>query len=134
MDTIERIKALEDELAKLKHDYLMLRPDDTNLTKMVDEIMNEFDFEKVHQVMEFLGWTWYKGNGLNAVPTIEEIKKTTKKHLIDAYEAAVRNKTTYIIDTGGFEAKAYYNDDTNCIDELKLTFVLEYWRSELGEG
>lgn len=44
-----------------------------------DEIMMNFDFEKVNRVMEFLNWRWYGAK--NGVPTVDEIKTEVRDHL-----------------------------------------------------
>jgi hypothetical protein len=46
--------------------------------KIIDEIMDEFDFEKVHRTMKALEWTWYGSDG---VPTIGDLRRTARELL-----------------------------------------------------
>ena len=81
----------------------------------VDDIMNRFDFSKVHRVMEMLGWKWAYSKG---VPTIDEIRAEAKRLLVDA----VTERTN--IATGGF--RAVYEDAMDDNDPyIGLEFILE---------
>lgn len=82
------------------------------------EILEWFDFEKVHRTMVALNWTWSTMSG-SEIPSIEEIKRTARSLCSDSYE----NKTN--IASGGLWAK--YNEKR---DELTLEFKVEYWTSK----
>ena len=46
----------------------------------IDNVMDWFDFEKVHETMKLLNWTW--GMGQNAhVPEVPEIRKCVRDGL-----------------------------------------------------
>lgn len=92
--------------------------------QMVDEIIKNFDFEKVHRVMVFLDWRWggYTGdpNDRGKVPTMDELKKAAR----DRCEEALKFGTSV---TGGFHASYEYG-------ELSLKFALDTWEvSKEGE-
>ena len=44
-------------------------------TKIIDEILDEFDFERVHQTMKALNWTWHDTDG---VPTIGDLRRQAR--------------------------------------------------------
>lgn len=59
----------------------------------IEKIMNNFDFERVHNVMLHLNWEWY----YEGVPSIKELKRIAK-HLL---EEVCENKWSST-GTGGF--------------------------------
>lgn len=87
---------------------------DELLTK-VNQILEHFDFEKVHTYMEATNWGWATSEGYK-VPSIDQIKDQARRLLIDAVweEEHVAN-----ISTGGFHA---YKMPWG----LELTFSIEW--------
>lgn len=77
-----------------------------------------FDFEKMHKIMEFLDWTWYSSNG---VPDVDHIKDTAMKQLYRCYVGWHENKFAsgeqYYSDGGGLLASYAYFDDEDIEDE-----------------
>jgi hypothetical protein len=90
------------------------------MRKEVKEILENFDFIKVNEVMKFLNWTWFGGE----VPNIAKLIMRASELLEDVYNACEQNKDEYTISTGGFEAEAFYEDG---IINLRLKFVLTDW-------
>ena len=90
-----------------------------NLTEIeqrkIENIMRDFDFEKVHDVMQYLDWHWVKVG----VPTVEDIKAEAKRLLVDAcYE-----KTT--VSTGGLRATYEATPgDEDGEEFIQLEFIL----------
>ncbi len=85
--------------------------------KMVEDIMENFDFERVHKAMVTLDWLWFIDNEYR-IPTLEEIKTHAGKMMLDAL-----NGMPYA--TGGF-----YCTYKNGI--LELSFELASWFSHNG--
>lgn len=84
----------------------------------LDAIMENFDFEDVHEVMVQFKWTWASAGG---VPTVEQIKDEAAKLLWDLV-----NATDYdTVATGGFEARKDFSEYDDPFIELK--FVLTEW-------
>ena len=81
----------------------------------IEEIMDEFDFQNVQNVMEFLGWTWVTTGG--RVPSVEQLKACARHQL----EIALAKKASH--STGGFEANYREFVDKGII--LTLSFILE---------
>ena len=55
----------------------------------LDEIMDNFDFEKVEKVMEFLDWKWAFIEGSPKVPTRADLRSGVRKQfreMFDKYE------------------------------------------------
>ncbi len=81
--------------------------------EQIDEIMDTFDFEKVHQVMRTLGITW---GDSDIHPTMREIKKSARELLKDV----AFNVNAMFASSGGFHAEMDRNTG-----EIRLEFVLE---------
>jgi hypothetical protein len=54
------------------------------IDKQIEEIMDEFDFQKVHKMFEQNGWTY----GLNEVPSVGELRRTARGLLRDVSKNA----------------------------------------------
>ena len=78
----------------------------------IQEILDNFDFDKVQSVMQHLNWTWSLGANTRGIPEIDDLKKLAKELLEDA------DANGYTIGSGGFEAKKLG-------DELTLQFIIE---------
>lgn len=79
--------------------------------EQIDDIMNNFDFEKVEKAMSLLNWEWHQ-DGLARVPYVFRMKQTAERMLTECV-----NGKFVKISTGGF--KASYENDI-----LRLSFEL----------
>jgi hypothetical protein len=52
------------------------------IQEQIDEIMDSFDFEKVHKIMEALNWEWHE----QGIPDIYSLRTSARKHLKQATE------------------------------------------------
>ena len=68
---------------------------------MIEEIVDEFDFEKVHRVMLALNWQWHHTKG---VPEIADLRRTARSLL----KQVVESKDTLSVGTGGFTAYMHH--------------------------
>ena len=85
--------------------------------KLIDDIMDSFDFAKVHSVMKFLNWTWYP----NPEPPDEfELRTCARKLLKESLD-----KQTSIT-TAGFKVIYHGCDDIKYI-YLELIFYVDDW-------
>lgn len=75
--------------------------------KCIEEVLTEFDFDKVHTAMVAVKWTWRTedGSGNLAIPSRDALVMTAR----DLLEKAWRNEGT--VRTGGF--CAWYETATN---------------------
>lgn len=93
---------------------------------MIDEIMDEFEFEKVKKVMDCLEWKWGKSEGENyyfEVPSLREIKRRGRSLLKDAILKIGKNEKAFYISTGGFVVELNRYDDEELI--ISLAFEIE---------
>ena len=101
----------------------------TKLRNKIDDIMENFDFERVHKVMDMLEWRW--GSAKNGVPSVEELKKEAKRLLVTA--CSEKNH----ISTGGFKAVFEKSIGWGCDNDddpyVGLEFILEEWEGVLDD-
>jgi len=103
-----------------------------DLEYMIEDILNEFDFDKVERAMEALNWKW-RGE----TPTLYDLREEALRLLRGAAKSRLGDfKDTHhdvaIINAcGGFEARAYCNEDKTKITGLDLAFVITSWDSSI---
>ena len=95
--------------------------------KMVDEIIEHFNFQRCHKVMKHLKWSW----ALTGVPSIEELKESAIERLERAIEYAKSKevKESCYVSSGGLKATAHKNRYGHVV-MLQLEFVLSEWDSD----
>jgi hypothetical protein len=90
----------------------------SRFAKQVEEVLETFDFERVHRIMESLAWTWAN---LDRVPTRAELVAEARRLLEEL------DGSPGVHGSGGLRAS--YKDDGT----LSLKFILcESW-SDLNE-
>jgi len=82
----------------------------------IEEIMDNFDFEKVHKVMTYLNWEWHH----EGVPEISKLKRTAREDLKRTYKEEIP-----WCESGGLRVEVDREGKT-----MRLMFVLEYWDVE----
>jgi len=89
------------------------------------DIINNFDFQKVHDVMKYLDWTWYS----KGIPTVDDIRFSARERI----ESVIKNclldanpNEEYFVSSGGLKATAI-KDDYGQITFLQLEFVIVSW-------
>lgn len=87
--------------------------------EVIDEIMDFFEFDKVHKAMTVLNWEWRD----IGVPDIYEIKKTARQMMYKCYENCVKDKSSRGLSTGGFRAFCEFEDGV--FMGIELSFILE---------
>ena len=103
-----------------------------NLEHMIKEIMDNFDFDRVERAMEALNWKW-RGQ----TPTLYDLREEAERLLRGAAESRLgtfKNEhpdVAIINATGGFEARAYCNEDKTKITGLDLAFIVTSWDSSI---
>lgn len=90
--------------------------------EQIDEIMDNFDFNKVARVMDFLDWKWYLKE--YRVPEESEIRKQVRMNLSKVFDYGQGQGRKYTLCTGGF-VHSYDPQYT----ELQLSFELDNWAS-----
>jgi hypothetical protein len=89
----------------------------------IDEIMDNFNFNKVEETMKALNWQWSSTNG---VPEQHELRKQARRLLKDVSTKNVSESDfRYYISTGGFKATKYFDGD------LALEFIVSSWDNSI---
>jgi hypothetical protein len=103
-----------------------------DLEYMIKNIMDEFDFDQVERAMDALDWKWQ-----GETPTIYDLREKAERLLrgaaasrLGAYKDS-HHDTPIINACGGFEARAFCNEDKTKITGLDLTFVVTSWDSSI---
>lgn len=98
------------------------------LKEMRDDIMDNFDFKRVHRVMKALKWGWVNGGNFDTViPDTPEIRRNARRlmdEVIDKY--AETGKDWCGVSTGGFDVELIV-DKEDGLPDLILRFVVEDW-------
>lgn len=97
----------------------------TTAQRLVDETMDEFDYNKVQSVMENLNWYWATIGG---IPSVADLKKRTRELLYESIEWVLKHRSSYHTATGGFTIDVEWDDDEFKIGGVELKFILEYSR------
>jgi len=132
--TQEEIKNLHTLLGKMLEEPKKNSID--SIDRMVDEILEEFNFNKVRKAMWHLDWKW--ALAADGIPTIEELKETAERLLRQAAECRLLKEygsvdwgTPILSSTGGFEATAWCDETKTRITGLQLQFVLTEYETGL---
>ena len=102
--------------------------------KMIDSIMENFDFKEVQRAMDLLDWEW-RGEYV----TIEMLVKEAERLLRGAMESRLgsfrheSHEVGIVNGTGGLEAKAWCDESKTKIVALDLKFVLESWDESIED-
>ena len=104
------------------------------VNKMIDGIMEEFNFARVQSAMDYLGWKW-RGEYV----TIDMLREEAERLLRGAADSRLNEfKDEYWElgvhhGTGGFEATAYCDKTKTKITGLDLKFILAGWDEEIED-
>lgn len=101
---------------------------------VLDEIMDEFDFDRVKQTMEALNWEWvslkrldpkdgFKEKTISAVPTLDEIKTVAADLLWSL--ATDPNPENTVLASGGFRVERDFSDPND--PWMRLSFEVTDW-------
>ena len=103
--------------------------------EMIDEIIKEFDYDRVHNCMVALNWKWalavnsrYGGLSVYQTPDIETLQIANMEHLyglVQEAECDSRATCDCQIRTGGFRYEVYKKN--NVITDIILSFVVTDW-------
>lgn len=92
--------------------------------KRLVKCLNEFEFEKVHKVMNVLDWKWAKKIPTH-IPSVSELKEEASRQLFECLEYSEIHKEDWSVSSGGFEAHSYY-EDGNIVDFSLKFIITEY--------
>ncbi len=132
--TQEEVKLLHSLLGKMLEEpkqKVYLDP----VNQMIDKILDEFNFARVHKAMVALDWKW--ASSKSYIPSMDDLRETAESLLRGAAESRLGDykgehwELGIINGTGGFQATAYCDEDKTKIIALDLSFVVTSWDTEL---
>lgn len=102
--------------------------------KMIQSIMENFNWEQTQRAMDLLDWKW-RGEYVTEDMLKEEAERLLRGAMesrlgefkSEPYEVAIINGT------GGFEAKAWCDESKTKIVGLRLDFILNSWDDSIEE-
>jgi hypothetical protein len=97
------------------------------ILRLVDEIIDSFDFRKVHYVMQYVDWKYAKPDGTVSLPEISDLKRVARSCLRNAYRYSLKyGDDASVVGSGGFEAQ-YFPANEKEGPMFRLRFVLSEW-------
>ena len=99
--------------------------------KMIDEIIEQFDFKRCYSDMRALSWEW-TGTG---IPTIDMLKESAVNRLraaikkVQDKENRLSTNDVHFSSSGGLKGSAWKNRYGH-VAGIKLEFVLTEWDSD----
>jgi len=86
----------------------------------MDEVMDYFDFHKVHITMKHLKWFWHDSK---EVPSIADLRKHVRCQMGRIY-----GKNNYGVSSGGFKTK-YFSGTEDGVkwDYFEVAFIVSDW-------
>jgi hypothetical protein len=106
----------------------------SDMKVMIKDIMDNFDFDKVYEAMDALDWKW-RGE----TPSLYDLREEADRLLWGAAKSRLgdfkdtHHEIAIINACGGFEARAYCNEDKTKITGLDLAFIVTSWDSSIEE-
>lgn len=96
------------------------------MNKKIKEIIKNFDWIKVHGVMEHLNWKWVTSEMGEQIPSIGELVLKGITLLKKAEHLALANNCNIHVESGGFRARGIYINESDEVI-LELFFIIESW-------
>jgi hypothetical protein len=90
---------------------------DERLSNIWEDILENFDWERVHKMMIVSNWKWHSVGG---VPTVSELKKELKSAVERSYHS-----TGFVLEFGGFRVTK--ESDDHGMGTISIAFVGASW-------
>ena len=85
------------------------------------EEMADYDFERVHKVMEMLDWRWLDTTKPGyCVPDVFDLRKTVISLFFTCFNTYLKNNKDCACGTGGFSCSLWKNEDDKFECEIKF--------------
>jgi hypothetical protein len=98
--------------------------------KLIDDIIENFDFSRVEKTMELLDW---KYAGYDETPKVGKLVLNTLERIREAIKGAKIHKSDFFSYSGGLKASATYDVDKQEVDSLNLSFIVTDWDAYFDE-
>lgn len=128
----QELEQLQTLLNKMKWTKVPSEPDPVE--KMIDSIIENFDFNYVQRAMDLLDWEW-RGEYV----TVEMLREEAERLLRGAIKSRLNefrnepHEVGIVNGTGGLEAKAWCDETKTKIVAFDLKFVLESWDESIED-
>jgi hypothetical protein len=112
MKIIDRLKRnfSADEINSLSRSGNTSDGQHLDIRDIIDDVMDGFDFDKVHRMMTAVNWTW---GGEEQSPCISELRASARRNLRRAHECCLKHCEAYTVSSGGFTARVDYDDEVD---------------------
>lgn len=101
--------------------------------ELIRDLMDNFDFVKVHRTMEALNWKWAGDVGYE-IPSVMALRRAARSQLSTAINLAKTSDITkdisdmpFTCGSGGFKAIAFISNDRKKVLHLELNFIVTQW-------
>ena len=85
------------------------------------EEMADYNFERVHKVMEMLHWRWLDTTKPGyCIPDIFDLRKTVINLFFTCFNMYLKNNKEWTCGTGGFSCSLWKNEDDKFECEIKF--------------
>jgi len=103
-----------------------------DIQKMIDEVLENFDFEKVYLTMKALRWRW--GTVPQTPPPMEKLRETAEYLLLGCINGALKCEdlkpdVAYLNSSGGFKAYCHLNRYKH-VTSLHLEFIVSFYEAD----
>ena len=93
---------------------------------LIMDCLDEFDFDRVSDVMTFLNWEWSLDKDDYRVPTVQDLRANARKHLKAVIQGAHESEgKEYVTATGGFRYECKIYEDGYVW--LRMAFEVTDW-------
>lgn len=102
-----------------------------NYKDLIQPVLNQFNFEKVHTMMNAANWQWIDAQNGSGIPSVDEMKRKAK----DLLTHVVHNERYFYSAQGGFAAERI-NESNHMDSGLILQFIAaqsEVYFGDYGE-
>lgn len=95
----------------------------------IDEVMDEFDFDKVLKVMKFLKWKWAFEEGGEVPSNTATLRRCARRLIKDAFKSLDtrtedwNDEVPSFCATGGFRAEVWKDNS------VRLVFTISEWEA-----
>lgn len=96
------------------------------LEQHIEEVMDYFDFEKVHAYMESVNWVWSAEGG---IPSKAALRKNVREQMRKLYNISKKDpRNSVCCCSGGFKITYCWGKDKEGLwDRFDIDFVLTDW-------
>lgn len=96
-----------------------------NEQKLLNEIMDWYNFGKVASVMQHLNWTWHNCDSFGGIPVESDLRVKVREQFTRLMQGNTREERS-VSAIGGFEYVVWRTPD-GVVDVLELRFVVAEW-------